>query len=1040
MLSCAIDFGKGWVNHFPLVEFSYNNSYHASIKATPFEALYGRKCRSPVCWAEVGEVQLTGPEIVQETTKKIVQIKQRMQAARDRQKSYADLKRKQWNFKVGDKVMLKVSPWKGVVRFGKRGKLNLDITMSDSEDSTVTYTQVSSPFEDSSDVGSPGVDGPPVMPEDPYAYIAAAYQAPPSPDYMPGPEEPQSPPPLDFVPEPMYPDRHPLQIHIYVSSRSEEEPEADDDEDPEEDPADYPADRDDDDDEEEEEPSGDDADDEDEDEEEEEEHPAPADSVPPEEVKRLLALTTPPPSPLTPLSSPLPPPTSSPPLQLLSSDYRTDRPEITLPPRKRLGIDLGLRCEVGESSLLLASLDDWMSCLVDPRDAAKEVALTTLEGVNTRVTELAAVQEQDTQDIYGVIEDTQGKLNEAAEHRNQIVTSKMLQVTALQGQQGPSRGPTQPVAPEEAGKPRGLDQPQKQQLLPHLSPTAHYRAMIDQGVTATLATRDANRAGDDSHTSGTGVRRTKHGEESDQGFLLYSFSSALTWVGMYYFCGGCLDAAYVMTWTELKNKMADKYCSRNEMKKLEAELWNLEVQGMSVRLPTCASQGVVVANSKPKTIRKATEMETELMDKKICTFAERQAANKRKFEDTSQNNQNQQQPPKRQNVARAYTAASRYWKPTRIKPIVPQMQYNHDGPALPRCYRSNKFGPLCSRGQTLDATSYGTFLLNNRYASVLFDTGADRSFVSTAFSSQIDIASTVLDHDYAVELADGRIIGVNTIIRSCTLNFLNHPFTTDLMPERWDFLKSIPRNLSVLPPGLLSSGILNDFGYQVLHPVAWAPYRLAPSEMKELSEQLTELSDKGFIRPSYSPWGDPVLFVKKKDGIIPDVHDLPWELNKLTVKNRIPLLRSKQFYSINTNDPVLFEDNLRSCLSSNLDEGQSCGSQIDRILLRIGVLLITNGDFRNSRLLGIIEEFIEGVFRRAPNKVQALLNEGQEGSEIGVGLSAYFRLMFRAICCCREGFVKKGKVDAKERIKPLRMFALAMNYGLDLPKQRDAQD
>ncbi|GJT51761.1 putative reverse transcriptase domain-containing protein [Tanacetum coccineum] len=122
--ACVIDFGKGWVNHLPLVEFSYNNSYHASIKAAPFEALYGRKCRSPVCWAEVGEVQLTGPEIVQETTEKIVQIKQRIQATRDRQKSYADLKRKPMEFQVGDSVMLKVSPWKGVVRFGKRGKLN----------------------------------------------------------------------------------------------------------------------------------------------------------------------------------------------------------------------------------------------------------------------------------------------------------------------------------------------------------------------------------------------------------------------------------------------------------------------------------------------------------------------------------------------------------------------------------------------------------------------------------------------------------------------------------------------------------------------------------------------------------------------------------------------------------------------------------------------------------------------------------------------------------------------------------------------------
>ncbi|GJQ97026.1 putative reverse transcriptase domain-containing protein [Tanacetum coccineum] len=86
-LQSALDFGKGWEKHLPLVEFSYNNSYHASIKAAPFEALYGRKCRSPVCWAEVGDVQLTGPEIIHETTKKIVQIRQCLQAARDRQRS-----------------------------------------------------------------------------------------------------------------------------------------------------------------------------------------------------------------------------------------------------------------------------------------------------------------------------------------------------------------------------------------------------------------------------------------------------------------------------------------------------------------------------------------------------------------------------------------------------------------------------------------------------------------------------------------------------------------------------------------------------------------------------------------------------------------------------------------------------------------------------------------------------------------------------------------------------------------------------------------
>ncbi|KAD4385520.1 hypothetical protein E3N88_25688 [Mikania micrantha] len=122
--ACVVDFGNNWETHLLLVEFSYNNSYHTSIKAAPFEALYGRKCRSPICWAEVGDSQLTGPELVHEPTEKIVQIRNRMAAARDRQKSYADKRRKPLEFQVGDKVLLKVSPWKGVICFGKRGKLN----------------------------------------------------------------------------------------------------------------------------------------------------------------------------------------------------------------------------------------------------------------------------------------------------------------------------------------------------------------------------------------------------------------------------------------------------------------------------------------------------------------------------------------------------------------------------------------------------------------------------------------------------------------------------------------------------------------------------------------------------------------------------------------------------------------------------------------------------------------------------------------------------------------------------------------------------
>ncbi|GJR67320.1 putative reverse transcriptase domain-containing protein [Tanacetum coccineum] len=119
----VLDFEGSWDVHLPLVEFSYNNSYHSSMRYASFEALYGIKCRSPIMWAEVGEVQLIGPELVQETTEKISQIKDRLKAARDHQKSYTGKKRKPLEFSVGEYILLKVSPWKGVVRFGKKEKL-----------------------------------------------------------------------------------------------------------------------------------------------------------------------------------------------------------------------------------------------------------------------------------------------------------------------------------------------------------------------------------------------------------------------------------------------------------------------------------------------------------------------------------------------------------------------------------------------------------------------------------------------------------------------------------------------------------------------------------------------------------------------------------------------------------------------------------------------------------------------------------------------------------------------------------------------------
>nr|GFB50390.1 putative reverse transcriptase domain-containing protein [Tanacetum cinerariifolium] len=123
----AVDFVTklrgSWDVHLSLVEFLYNNSYHSSVRCASFEALYGRKCRSLIMWAEVGEGQLIGPELVQKTTEKISQIKDRLKATRDRHKSYVNKRIKPLEFRVGDYVLLKVSPWKGVVRFGKKGKL-----------------------------------------------------------------------------------------------------------------------------------------------------------------------------------------------------------------------------------------------------------------------------------------------------------------------------------------------------------------------------------------------------------------------------------------------------------------------------------------------------------------------------------------------------------------------------------------------------------------------------------------------------------------------------------------------------------------------------------------------------------------------------------------------------------------------------------------------------------------------------------------------------------------------------------------------------
>ena len=123
MRACALDYGSSWDDNFPYAEFSYNNSYQASLKMAPFEALYGRRCRTPMMWDEVGDRQLFGPDLIKESEEKVKLIRDRLKIAQSRQKSYADSKRKEVTYEIGDRPYLRVSPLRGVKRFGVKGKL-----------------------------------------------------------------------------------------------------------------------------------------------------------------------------------------------------------------------------------------------------------------------------------------------------------------------------------------------------------------------------------------------------------------------------------------------------------------------------------------------------------------------------------------------------------------------------------------------------------------------------------------------------------------------------------------------------------------------------------------------------------------------------------------------------------------------------------------------------------------------------------------------------------------------------------------------------
>ncbi|GJR23402.1 reverse transcriptase domain-containing protein [Tanacetum coccineum] len=383
------------------------------------------------------------------------------------------------------------------------------------------------------------------------------------------------------------------------------------------------------------------------------------------------------------------------------------------------------------------------------------------------------------------------------------VTPLLRQVTTLQGQK---------MAPNEP-----LSQHRSQQHQPNNQPQLHrhhaqLQAMIDQGVSAALAARDANRNGNDSHTSGTGGRRTERivRECTYQDFMK---CKPLYFKGTEELLDCHQDAAIspcpsAMTWADLRKNMTDKYCPRNEMKKLEAELWNLKVKGTDVigynqryqklallyvrmfpeesdkteryisGLPDMIHGNIVA--SKSKTMQEAVEMATELMDKKVITIAERQAENKRKGLVKGSHTGDLNPYVLNATITTTVHVLQNAINATKLAILLvtvgvwemPTMLTIKDTGHLSKNHVGNDRAPakvyVVGRAGTNPDSNVvtGTFLLNNRYASILFDTGADRSFVSTAFSSQMDITPSTLDHYYDVELADGRIIGLNTILRA----------------------------------------------------------------------------------------------------------------------------------------------------------------------------------------------------------------------------------------------------------------------------------
>ncbi|GKA99894.1 putative reverse transcriptase domain-containing protein [Tanacetum coccineum] len=430
--------------------------------------------------------------------------------------------------------------------------------------------------------------------------------------------------------------------------------------------------------------------------------------------------------------------------------------------------------------------------------------------------------------------------------------------------------------------------------------------MIKESVDAVIAAERARHANAGNDARGSGPvregKKVKFAAATLQGPALTWWNAKVATMG--------LETVNQMPWTKMKQLMTAEFCPIEEIQRIVHELWNLNVREYNIVAYTQRFNELALMSKDERIL--------DWKKRKWESFESGNSSGKGNHRDNScqtlQNNQKQGNaramvtaPTDRKCTIKCHKCGKighkeRYCKEKNVStganalPIPTCYDYGEQGHTRNRCLRKIKQEEVREVHGQAYAIKYdepkgpnvvtSTFLLNNRYAFVLLNSGSDISFMDTRFSSMLNIDPVKIRASYEVELADGRVVSTTTVLKGCTLNLVNHIFEIDLMPIE-----------------LGTVDVIIGMDWLVKHdaiigaaPVARAPYRLAPSKMRDLSVQFQELLEKGFIRPSSSTWGAPVLFVKKKDGsfrMCVDYH----ELNKLTVKNRYPLPRIDDLFN-----------------------------------------------------------------------------------------------------------------------------------------------